>query len=215
MKDIDLFTTEYGVASLILKEIPYKGEAYIRLRETQRPLALLRECERFCRMCGADRIYAEGHCVLEAYPLHTVIYRMRGTAPEGETACLWPVTPENVKQWRDLYNEKMATVDNAATLTAYDERFILETGGAHFVHRAGKLLGIGWLSGCELLALAGAEPGAGACVLRTLLTLANGEPVILDVASTNTRALRLYEKNGFIKTEEVRRWYCVPHEQED
>ena len=54
MKDIDLFTTEYGIASLILKEIPYKGEAYIRLRETQQPELLLQECVRFCRRCGAE-----------------------------------------------------------------------------------------------------------------------------------------------------------------
>ena len=215
MKDIDLFTTEYGIASLILKEIPYKGEAYIRLRETQQPELLLQECVRFCRMCGAERIYAEGHAVLETYPLHTIIYRMRGVPQGGDIACLWPVTPENVKAWRDVYNEKMASVDNAATLTTHDERFILETGGAYFVHREGKLLGIGWLSGCELLALAGVEPGCGTCVLQTLLPLANGEQVILDVASTNTRALRLYEKNGFIKTEEVRRWYCVSQKQED
>jgi RimJ/RimL family protein N-acetyltransferase len=166
-------------------------------------------------MCGAERIYAEGHATLETYPLHTIIYRMRGVPQDGESACLWPVTQENVKAWRDVYNEKMRSVDNAATLTAYDERFILETGGAYFIHRDGKLLGIGWLSGCELLALAGVEPGEGTCVLQTLLSLADGEQVTLDVASTNIRALRLYEKNGFIKTEEMRRWYCVPQKQED
>ena len=215
MKDIDLFTTEYGVASLILKEVPYKAEAYIRLRETQQPKELLQECIRFCRMCGAERIYAEGHAYLEEYPLHTIIYRMRGMASNEAAACLWPVTQENVKAWRDIYNEKMASVDNAATLTAFDERWILEDSGAYFVHRNGELLGIGWLSGCELLAMASVKPGAGTSVLQTMMTLTQGEQVILDVASTNARALRLYEKNGFIKTEEVRRWYCVSQKQED
>ena len=42
MKDFPLFTTENGVASLILKEIPYRSEAYIILRDTQSPEALLR-----------------------------------------------------------------------------------------------------------------------------------------------------------------------------
>ena len=31
----------------------------------------------------------------------------------------------------------------------------------------------------------------------------------LEVASTNARAIRLYEKLGFLKTAEVSRWYCV------
>ena len=31
MKDIPMFTTPYGAASLILKEIPYRKEAYIRV----------------------------------------------------------------------------------------------------------------------------------------------------------------------------------------
>ena len=44
---------------------------------------------------------------------------------------------------------------------------------------------------------------------RTLLQLAEEEPVTLEVASTNARAIRLYEKLGFIKTEILRSWYCV------
>ena len=35
MKDIPFFTTDYGVAGLILKEVPYKKEAYIRILEAQ------------------------------------------------------------------------------------------------------------------------------------------------------------------------------------
>ena len=35
MKDIPVFTTDFGVASLILKEIPYRGEAYIRIQDLQ------------------------------------------------------------------------------------------------------------------------------------------------------------------------------------
>ena len=31
MKDIPAFTTENGIASLILREIPYREEAYIRI----------------------------------------------------------------------------------------------------------------------------------------------------------------------------------------
>ena len=35
MRDFPIFTSEFGVSSLILKEIPYRGEAYIRIRDVQ------------------------------------------------------------------------------------------------------------------------------------------------------------------------------------
>ena len=41
MKDFPVFTTEYGVASLILKEIPYQGTAYITLQDSLEPEKLL------------------------------------------------------------------------------------------------------------------------------------------------------------------------------
>ena len=37
MRNIPVFTTEFGVASLILKEIPYKGTAYVRLQSSLYP----------------------------------------------------------------------------------------------------------------------------------------------------------------------------------
>ena len=49
MRDLPMFTTEFGVASLILKEIPYREEAYILVQSTQEPEKLLRECIDFCR----------------------------------------------------------------------------------------------------------------------------------------------------------------------
>ena len=47
MKDFPFFTTEHGVATLILKEIPYQETAYIILRDSQEPLALAGECVDF------------------------------------------------------------------------------------------------------------------------------------------------------------------------
>ena len=76
MRDIPVFTTNYGVASLTLREIPYKKIAYIRLQATQEPKELLHECVSFCRACGAERVYATGHEFLSAYPLHTEIWEM-------------------------------------------------------------------------------------------------------------------------------------------
>jgi len=41
------------------------------------------------------------------------------------------------------------------------------------------------------------------------MSLMKGEQLVLDVASTNKRAIRLYEKLGLLKTSEVSRWHRV------
>ena len=211
MKDIPMFTTEFGVATLILKEVPYRQIAYIIIQSAQQPEELLKECISFCRMVGAERIYARGgyECV-ESYPLHTVVYEMRGSiSVDGDKVeNLWPVTKETVGQWRQILNEHMRNIDNAGTLEARDEEKILE-GGAYFVHRSGELLGIGWLDGDELLSIVSMQPGLGERVLHTLLSVTCPEQLRLDVASTNFRAVRFYEKMGMIKTSDHRRWYRV------
>lgn len=209
MRDIPCFTTGHGVAALSLREIPYRGEAYIHLLQSPQPRALLEECVDFCRACGAKRIFSAWHEVLQDCPCCCTVLRLRGSIAPGETACLWPVTAENAGHWRQMYNQKMATVDHATTLTAADEARILADGGAYFVHRQDKLLGIGWISGGILLALAALQPGAGEVVLRTLADLAPGQELELEVASTNQRALKLYHRMGLIPTREVKKWYCV------
>lgn len=214
MKDFPMFDTEFGIASLVLKEIPYKGEAYILLREVWDAENLLKECVSFCRMCGAEIICATGHESLEQYPLYTTVLEMRGDAVVDPDLLesLFPVTDATVSRWRNIYNEKMRAVDNAATLTAFDEKRILESGGAYFIHDNGDLLGIGWLDDTELLAVAAVKPGAGRIVMNTLMSLAEGAQIVLQVASTNEKALRLYEKMGFIRTKEISRWYRIETE---
>ena len=213
MRDFPIFTTEYGVSSLVLKEIPYRNEAYIRIRDVQEAFFddHLAECVSFCRMCGAERIYAEGNGKLERYPLYTAVYRMTDTArsDDEKIASLFPVTEETVGKWRQIYNEAMRTVDNAGTLESREEKQILESGGAYFVHKAGELLGIFWLEDNKLLAVAAVKKGAGETVMHTMMSLLEGETMELEVASTNHRAIRLYEKLGFVKTAEISRWYRV------
>ena len=65
------------------------------------------------------------------------------------------------------------------------------------------------MKGSELLCIAAAKPGAGERVLKTLLTLADSDRVELDVASTNRRALRLYEWMGFVPVAEKTKWYQI------
>lgn len=209
MKDIPIFPTEFGVASLVLREIPYRQEAYIRVQDVQPGMMdqLVAECMAFCRAAGAEKIYwsageGEGR-------LHTSIFEMRGTAWTDPALVehLFPVTEETVLQWRQLLNEKMKGVDNAATVTYSEQQALIDSGGAYFVHRDGHLLGLGWLEDGKLLAVAAIERGAGERVMHTLMSLVEGQALTLEVASTNERAIRLYEKLGFLKTGLVRKWY--------
>lgn len=206
-----MFTTEYGIASLVLKEIPYKEEAYIIIRSSEQPEELLAECVSFCRICGGARVFATGHACMEQYPLRTAVLEMRGQCrpDEEKVAALFPVTEQTVTRWRQICNERMRGVDNSATLESKDEKEILASGGAYFVHEGGELLGIGWIHKGELLAVAAVKPGAGERVMHTLFSMMPGEDLRLQVASTNERAIRLYERLGFIKTSEISRWYQV------
>ena len=210
MRDFPFFPTEYGVAGLILREIPYRKEAYIRLLEVQPGMEqeLLRECAAFCRMAGAEKIYAAGEG-LEAFPVFTVLLEMRGTVTPADTpdTCLFPVTEETASRWRSIYNEAMARVDTARTLEARDEKQLTGEPGAYFIHEEGTLLGIGWLRENRLLAVVSVQRGSGERILRTLAQLLEGESMVLDVASTNAPAIRLYEKLGMISTGELVTWH--------
>lgn len=213
MKDFPVFSTDYGVSSLILREVPYRQEAYIHIQDVQ-PGGFsehLRECVSFCRMAGAERIYASGHSLLETFSRQICVYEMRGTAwvDPDKLENLFPVTPETVSRWRSIMNERLRDVDNAATLTASDEKKILQSGGAYFIHHEGELLGTGWMEDTKLLLVAAVKPGAGERVMHTLMSLVEGTDMTIEVASTNIRALRLYEKLGFLTLRTVLQWYDV------
>ena len=211
MRDFPVFTTENGVASLVLREVPYRQEANITIQSALQPEDLLKECISFCRMVGAEKVLARGHECVEAYPLHCCILEMRGSVEvDGEKVeNLWPVTRETVGKWRGFLNEKLRPIDNAGTLEAKGDSEILDLGGAYFVHRNGEFLGAGWLVDGELKLIASAMPGAGERVFHSLLSVDSPEQLRLEVASTNERAIRFYEKMGMVKTAELRRWHRV------
>ena len=211
MKNIPVFTSQYGVASLILREIPYRGEAYIKIQDSHDPEKLLEECRDFCRAVGAQRIYASGHDCLEKYPLHTAVYTMAANKDSlGDTdAAIFPVTEQTLEQWRDIYNNRMAQVDNASYMSDADARKMLADGDGYFVHREGVLLGIGKASGDRIEAVVSCVPGAGKDIVLALNHALSGEKLWLEVASANHRAIALYKRLGFIKTAEISRWYFI------
>lgn len=211
MRDIPVFTTENGVASLALKEIPYKGTAYITLQDTLDPDKLLRECVDFCKLAGAEQIYATGHPYLEKFPLYTSVLRMQRPR-EGISdtdAALFPITEKTVETFRSIYNEKMLSVPNAATMTKLDAQKLLTDGTGYFVHRGEILLGIGIVAGAEVKAVASCVPGAGRDVMLALCSAIFGEIVTLQVASDNIPACKLYEKMGFVAVARLQTWYNV------
>ena len=211
MKDIPVFTTENGVASLVLQEIPATGCAYIHLRATLAPEELLKECVSFCRMVGATHVYATGNELLETHPFHTAIWEMAvlKDSLEDTDAALWPVQTETLDEFRKLYNQKIAHVPNAAWMTEREAKRIAEAGEGYFVHRAGVCLGIGIVRGSELAFVASLCRDAGSTVVRTLVHAISDSRITLQVASANEKAVALYEKMGFVRIREISRWYSV------
>ncbi len=209
MRDIPFFTTENGIASLILREIPTAQTAYIHIRSTETPEALIAECSDFCRAAGAEKIYATGHPSLEKYPRYTTLLHLRGTVTEvGETSLsLFPVTEKTWPDFCCIYNEKMAAVPTANQMRLLDREKYEKS--AYFVHKNGVLYGIGIAENDEILAIASCQKGAGREVLSALCQVLTSEVVRLQVAQNNLPAMRLYEKCGFIRTGEGIPWYKI------
>lgn len=206
MKDLPAFTTENGVASIVLQEIPYSKTAYVIIRDSLSPEMLIKECGDFCRAVGAEQVYATGHECLKAYPYHTAIWKMEGAAIPDQGALCVPVTEDTLAQWCEIYNRKMAAVPNAAYMGKHKKDLIL--AGGCFVFEGQVLLGIGMVSeGIDTVA--SVQPGGGEKIVSALCRKLGKEKITLQVASENPKAIALYERMGFCKTEEISCWYKI------
>ena len=211
MRDFPVFTTENGVGSLVLKEIPYRGVAYITILDSSFPTEFLQECEEFCRIAGASKIYARGHEILQSYPLYTTVVRMSAdlmSIPRSD-AMLFPVTEKTLARWREVYNQKMEYVDNSSYMSEQDAKVMLKRGDGYFVHRGGNLLGIGMASENHIACIASVVPGGGREVVSVLAHALMDGCVTLEVASTNQKAIKLYEGLGFTAVSELSTWYKI------
>ena len=108
-----------------------------------------------------------------------------------------------------VYNEKMRGIPNASYMTSFDAKQMLLNGNAYFVHSGETLLGIGMAAGNKIDAVIAREKGMGQDVLLALCHALSGDLIELEVASSNERAIRLYQRLGFIQTEEISRWYKI------
>ena len=210
MRDFPVFTTENGVGSIVLKEIPYSGVAYVTIRDSAAQKDFLSECVEFCRAVGAQRIFATGDA-LECYPFYMSVIRMSASYDilPATDACLFPVTESTLARFREIYNNKMKHVDNVAFMSERVASEMLKRGDGYFVHRDGKLLGIGMAAEDQIACVVSVERGAGREVVCALKHALMCECIVLEVASTNHKAISLYESLGFLKTEEISKWYKI------
>lgn len=211
MRNIPVFSTDLGVASLVLDQIPYRQSAYVHIQAASKPEEFAKECAQFCRAAGADLVLATGHSVLEDYPLQYQLVSMcRSLDGLADTdAALFPVKEETLSRWVQIYNTRMAAVDGAAYMSSREGRQLLQEGRGYFVHREGQLLGIG--KACEetISALAVQKTGSGEAVVLALCRALTGPMARLEVASTNTRALALYQRMGFMRSGIRSAWYRI------
>ncbi len=211
MRDIPVFVTEFGAASLTLSQIPYTKTAYIRIQDTHEAEDFLRECVNFCKMAGAEMIYATGHSICEKFPFSTAVVSMQADkATIGSTdACIFPVTEKTLEQWRSIYNEKVVRIPNGAWMSMQDSEKMLQQGSGYFVHMDGTLLGIGKAEGNQIQWIASVHPRSGENILKALCHAITEETITLEVASTNEKAMNLYKKLGFIPTNILSDWYRI------
>lgn len=111
MKDIPVFSCPDGIATLILREVPFRGEGYILVRGVFGTLeGLLAECAGFCRAAGVERLFAAGEADFSGYPAAIRILERRAPRasllPAPEAVRLVPVTEETAADWAREYNAR-------------------------------------------------------------------------------------------------------------
>ncbi len=221
MRNIPNFTCEHGAAQLILESIPYTGIAYV-LVQWAIPgglPGLLEDCRRFCSMVDAKRVLAladtfgpERASVKLPTVFRVLSLQCEKAALSEKAAALFPVTGELMDTYIHKYNEAMTGIDGARRLTGQDKDTLLRHGGCYFVHREGQLLGLGQVEGSKILSIAACAAGEGATVLATLAEVIWEDTIRLCVADTNVRAVRFYQKQGFITTGIKETWVALTKE---
>ena len=221
MQNIPLFTAANGLASLVLREIPFSGRAYIMIRSiwNGRGEALVRECADFCRMAGAKEIYAsmelEDLPLAHAYDMVELQCR-REDLPDCEPVDVEPLTARWAEEWLEVYNRAFLPIAGAA---AYDRREVsrlIKDGTGVLVRRDGHCAAIAETrrDGLAAIAVLPACRGLGTPLALTLLK--RMEPAVLTVrtASTNGPALAMYRRIGFQEQRTVSRWWRAETERE-
>ena len=210
-----MFTGAHGVATLVLKEIPWSGCGYVIVRSVWTDAeAFLRECLGFCRACGAERVYASWECEsLPAEHAYDMVQMERPKAglPLGGPVELEVLTKENATEFLQVYDRCFRDVPNAASYGQRDIARLLGEDTAYLVRREGVCAAIAEISkeGLEAVAVLPEHHGLGYDVTLAVLPMVPSKTLRLKVASTNERAVALYARLGFAETAILSRWWNV------
>lgn len=215
MKDIPVFTGAHGIATLVLKEIPWSGCGYVIVRSIwTNAEAFLQECLGFCRACGAAQVYASWGCeTLPAEHAYDMVQmeREKMGLPLGTPVELEVLTRENAPEFLQVYDRSFRDVPNAASYGQKDIARLLGEDTAYLVRREGVCAAIAEISkeGLEAVAVLPEYRGLGYDVTLAVLPMIPSKTLRLKVASTNERAMALYARIGFVKTAVLSRWWAV------
>lgn len=213
MKDIPVFTGSHGIATLVLAQIPWSGCGYVLVRSVwDDAAAFLEECLGFCRACGAERVYASWE--LEALPAEHAYDMLQMKIKKSELPPLAPVaveelTEENSAAFLAIYNRCFQTVPGAASYSRKDVERLLGEEMAYLVRVDGEYAAVAEISkkGLEAVAVLPEHRGLGASLTRTVLEKVPSTVIGLKVASTNTRAIGMYERLGLMPCGILSRWW--------
>lgn len=148
MKDIPVFSCPDGIATLILREVPFRGEGYILVRGVFGTLeGLLAECAGFCRAAGAERLFAAGEADFSGYPAAIRILGRRAPResllPAPEAVRLVPVTEKTAADWAREYNARFRAVPAAESCSPAEERALAAGGEALWIWDGAERIGLG------------------------------------------------------------------------
>ena len=213
MKDIPVFTGAHGVATLVLRQIPWSGCAYVLVRSVWTDAAaFLQECLGFCRACGAKQVFASWE--LEELPAEHAYDMLqmqmeKADLPQAEPVAVQSVTKENAPAFLELFNRLFCPIPNAAAYTGQDLSRLTAEQTGFLVYRAGHPAALAEISkqGLEAIAVVPQAKGLGYPLAATVLQMVPSKTITLKVASTNEPALRLYARLGMEQTAVLSRWW--------
>ena len=215
MKNIPLFTGLHGTATLVFREIPWSGRAYILIRAVWdgKTAEFLEECRQFCRIAGAEEIFAswEHHELpaAHAYDMLAMARTKAGLPEPGREVALEPLSQENGEAYLDIYNTCFRAVPSAASYDKHDLKRLYDRDKAWLARVDGQFAAVAEISeeGLEGIAVLPQFRGLGHDLALTVLPMIPRPEITLKVASTNDPALRLYHRLGFRQTRLLSRWW--------